>query len=69
MNIRVGHVEDKGPHLLVRIEYPKTYKRSLPVFEGAEYLREWIAEHPTGRASDQLFPITGDKHSPLQVWR
>ena len=43
---------------MVRIENPKTYKRSLPVFEGSKYLREWLKVHPKRDDQNaQLFPI------------
>jgi site-specific recombinase XerD len=59
LNIRLKHAEDKGSHFVVRIDYPKTFKRSLPVFEGTNYLREWVKLHPKQNDPNaQLFPIS-----------
>lgn len=52
LNVRIRHITDKGTHFTVRIEYPKTYKRSPPVFEavfrvqGVSYLKKWLEIHP-----------------------
>ncbi len=59
LNIRVCHVEDKGDHLSVRIEFSKTFRRTLPVFEGAQYLRAWLKSHPDkDNPAAQLFPLS-----------
>ena len=58
LNIRVGHVEDKQSHLLACIQFSKTYQRTLPIFEGAQYLREWLSSHPNRDTPEaQLFPM------------
>lgn len=58
LNIRVGHAEDKGSHFIVGIEHPKTFRRSLPVHEGAHLLRQWLAQHPSpDNSEEQLFPM------------
>ena len=43
LNIRNQDVERREHGFLVRIEYPKTYKRSVPIIEGAELLAEGVA--------------------------
>ena len=54
-------MEDRGSHFVVRIEYPKTHKRSLPVYEGVRYLREWLDVHPEkNEPNSQLFPVSYD---------
>ena len=59
LNIRVGHVTGHDDPCLVAIDYPKTYKRSLLVFEGHRYLQAWLVQHPTKDDADaQLFPVT-----------
>lgn len=59
LNIRLKHVDDRGTHVSVRIEYPKTFRRSVPIFEGAGYVREWVKLHPSpDDASAPLFPIS-----------
>lgn len=64
LNIRLKHVADKGTHYSLRIEYPKTFKRSCPVFEepfrvhGFSYLKQWLDRHPKTQEPDApLFPI------------
>ncbi len=59
LNVRLSHVSDKETHLLVWIEFPKTYKRNLPIFEGSKYLRKWIEQHPErDNPNAQLFPMS-----------
>ena len=59
LNIRVSHVHDKRSHFSVWIEYPKTFRRSVPVFEGASLLRQWLVEHPTrDDPNSRLFPMS-----------
>jgi integrase len=66
LNVRLQHVEDKGTHLVVRIEHSKTFPRSLPVYEGSRHLRQWLKEHPSrSDAGAQLFPIT---YPALRKW-
>jgi site-specific recombinase XerD len=58
LNVRLLHVEDKGTHVVLRIEHSKTFPRSLPVYEGSSYVREWMAQHPAKHNGEaQLFPI------------
>ncbi len=57
LNIRLGHLEEKDGRFIVRIEHPKTFKRSVPVYEAYSFLRSWLAEHPErGDPNAQLFP-------------
>lgn len=60
LNIRFGHVEVKESHVAVRIEFPKTFKRSLPVFEGANHLKNWLEENAKQSGDALLFPIGYD---------
>jgi len=58
LNIRLCHVTDKDSYFLVRIEFPKTFKRTIPIYEGQNYLRDWLATHPQKDQPDaQLFPV------------
>ena len=65
LNIRLLHVTDKGTHHTLRIEYPKTFKRSCPIFEepfrvqGFSYLKQWLEVHPDkDNPHAPLFPIS-----------
>ncbi len=59
LNVRLCHVADKQTHFLIWIEFPKTYKRNVPVFEGREYLQRWLADHPHREENNaQLFPMS-----------
>ncbi|MFC1492228.1 tyrosine-type recombinase/integrase [Nitrospinota bacterium] len=64
LNIRLRHVAKKESHFTIRIEYPKTFKRSCPIFEepfrvrGFSYLKQWLESHPRKDAPDApLFPV------------
>lgn len=59
LNIRIEHVRERGGWFAVRIEFPKTYRRTLPVHDGADFLRQWLEAHP-GREDPQaqLFPMS-----------
>ncbi|GAB6909667.1 hypothetical protein DESC_540015 [Desulfosarcina cetonica] len=66
LNVRLCHVTDKKNYLVVRIEFSKTFKRSVPIFEGQSILREWLAAHPDKKNPEaQLFPI---KYGALRMW-
>jgi len=59
LNIRLKDIEEKKSYFLVRIDYPKTFKRRLPVYEGADYLRQWREKHPAkDQPNAQLFTMT-----------
>ena len=59
LNVRLAHIKDKGTHFLIWIEFPKTYKRNLPVFEGYQHLKGWLEHHPNrDDPHAQLFPMT-----------
>lgn len=59
LNIRLEHVTDKGTRSAIWIEYPKTFRRSLPIFEGHRHLQMWLDVHPDKRNPEaQLFPMT-----------
>jgi len=65
INIRLCHVTEKSSHYVLRIEFPKTFKRSPPIYEspfrakGLSYLRQWLEQHPNKeQSSGQLFPIS-----------
>lgn len=58
LNIRIMDVTSKGSHYLVAIEFPKTFKRTLPIYEGVEFLDEWVEMHPhKDEPTAQLFPM------------
>ena len=66
LNIRIGNVTDKEKNMLIRIQHSKTFKRTLPVYEGQHYLRQWLAVHPTkDDPSSQLFPVS---YAALKKW-
>ena len=66
LNIRIGNAVKKDNYHLLRIEFSKTFKRTLPVYEGHNYIDEWIKIHPMKDNLDaQLFPI---KYSALNQW-
>lgn len=66
LNIRLRHITDKGHYFLIRIEFSKTYKRTIPIYEGQSFLREWISFHPNKIDQNaQLFPI---KYSAFEKW-
>lgn len=66
LNIRIGNVVQKGNYHLLRIEFSKTFKRTLPIYEGNNYLTEWIEMHPMKENLEaQLFPI---KYGALNKW-
>ena len=51
LNIRLRNVTDKDSYYLIRIEVSKTFKRTVPIYEGRKYLHDWLVTHP-------------DKHNP-----
>ncbi len=66
LNVRLCHVSDKGKHFIIRIEFSKTFKRSVPIFEGHEFLKEWLIVHPDKNNPEaQLFPMT---YGALRMW-
>ena len=66
LNVRLHHVADKEKYYLIRIEFSKTFKRTLPIFEGQNYLRDWLANHPQKNdLNSQLFPIT---YAAILAW-
>ena len=66
LNIRLGDVEDKGTHIILRIEHSKTFRRILPVYEGSRYVRQWLSERQgTHDPKTQLFPVT---YPSLRKW-
>lgn len=64
-NIRYGHIEEKGDHFLVHIEYPKTFKRCLSVYDGAPYLRAVLARHPE---ADPAAPVFTTSYPTFRQW-
>lgn len=61
LNIRLHHVETKDNHALVRIEFPKTFKRTNPIYEGFTYFQQWLEQHPYKHDPHApLFPMTYD---------
>ena len=57
LNIRLDHIEEKENRFAIRIEYPKTFKRNIPVYEAYQYLKLWLQQHPnSGDPNAQLFP-------------
>lgn len=66
LNVRLCNITDKKKYFVVRIEFSKTFKRSVPVFEGQSYLREWLNSHPDRKNPEaQLFPIN---YGALRMW-
>jgi len=64
LNVRLRHVTNKGTYFTIRIEYPKTFKRTTPIYEepfrakGFSYLQQWLDLN--SRKNDpnaQLFPV------------
>ena len=66
LNVRICNVEDKGNYSVIRIEFSKTFKRSIPIYEGQSFLREWLGIHPDkGNHEAQLFPMT---YGAIRMW-
>jgi integrase len=59
LNVRLRNVTDKESYYLIRIEVSKTFKRTIPIYEAQNYLRDWLASHPDKTNPNAfLFPTT-----------
>jgi site-specific recombinase XerD len=59
LNVRIRDVKPADSHYLITIDYPKTFRRSPPVYEAAPYLAAWLSQHPNRHdPAAQLFPMS-----------
>lgn len=69
LNIRIRHITDKKSYYTFRIEYPKTFKRTAPIYEepfraqGFSYLQQWLLIHP--QKDDPHAPVFPVKYRQL----